>query len=62
MELYVSYPLWCEDDTRGYDDRGCDSIDVIESVPERIATGILNANGDPIFRIPNREPIGFRIR
>jgi len=43
-----------------YDDRS--SIEVFESDNRPVDTGLLDVHGDRIFRVIERQPIGFRVR
>lgn len=47
-----SFEYW--DDAEG--------ITVFEPSDEPEETGLLNAQGDPLYRVPERRPIGFHLK
>lgn len=38
------------------------TLTVYEAAPEPQDTGVLDANGTRLYRVEDREPIGFRVR
>jgi hypothetical protein len=38
------------------------TVTVIEGDPAPAETGLLDAHGTPLYRVAEREPIGFRLR
>ncbi len=38
------------------------SMTVLEEERGPVRTGLLNAAGEPLYRVADREPIGFRVR
>ena len=51
---------WRSEDTEGWQDRP--TVQVVESESAPIKTGLLDANGTPLYRIQDRVPLGFHIR
>lgn len=59
---YVTKPprlLWIADDTDGFAD-GIEKLDVIVHETEAQQIGLLNADGQPLYRQPDRVVFGFR--
>ncbi len=64
MARYVTKPkaIWVEDDLYEQAPAYAEQITVFETDATPQPTGIYDADGNELFKVNDREPIGFRIR
>lgn len=48
---------WRDERDDGWGERP--SCQVVETCPSPVRTGLLDANGVPLYRVPERVPLGF---
>ena len=53
----IRYLAWRDEHAEGFQERP--SLTVFERDVEPVRTGILDANGTPIYRVEDRAPLGF---
>ena len=58
MNRYVTRPTRADD---GGDLIMRTTITVYEEAPEAVDTGLLDASGAKLYRVPYRAPIGFKV-
>jgi hypothetical protein len=62
MSKYRTRALIVADEWGDYDSLLCGSIDVIEENKKPIDTGLFDADGERLYRVEKRNPIGFVVR